>query len=207
MPYTEQTLLSTQNNIETCASKKLGGIKSTPSPPAAQSDREQHLQSRNQRRKQELNPLPQIHNEEGATTPQQDNQSATNSLHSTQYFTIDFVSLVNNPKTLRTPHQYSERFNKMLDIRIDAQKSYFESKFSQERDEYALKLAQIEKKYDKKFERIETDLVTKLEHNAERAVQNKIKDSLIQLSTARILSDLTELLHMEKMVDTIVNRK
>ena len=52
--------------METRTSKKLSGIKSTPSPPAAPSDREQRLQSHHQHQEQELDPLPQIQNEEGS---------------------------------------------------------------------------------------------------------------------------------------------
>ena len=46
-----------------------------------------------------------------------------------------------------------------------------------------------------------------MDTKAEWTVQNKIKDSLIQSSMDRILTDLTTSTYMENMINTIVNRE
>ena len=106
-------LLSTHNNMETRASGKSSGIKSTPSSPATPSNREQRLQTQSEYRVQnELNLLSQSSKNDATSTPQGDDYSTNYSLNITQSFTFpDFDCLIHNPRSLQTPRPYSERFH------------------------------------------------------------------------------------------------
>ena len=158
--------------MENRASKKSGCIKHIPSTPAPPSDREQRLQIRNQRR---------VQNQLNLSSQSSKNDEI--SLNSTQSFTfLNLDAVIHTPRSPQNAHQHSKRFSRRLDVQIDAQKSYFEAKFSQERDEYALRLAELENNMDTKISNAENNFLAQLESNAEQMVQTKLKENLIQAS-------------------------
>ena len=177
------------------------GIKTTPKTQASPSEREQRLQNRNVRRN---DPTSQIR-----SPPNEDQSTSTNlSLSSTQSFTFpDLDSVIHTPRSPRNTRQYSDRFSRRLDVQIDAQKSYFEAKFSQERDEYSLCLATLEQNFDAKLENAQNSFLAQLDFNAERAVQNKLKDNLIQASTERILEEIAGSPSIHDLANTIITRE
>ena len=136
--------MSTQN-------RRNSGIKTPPETQTSPSDRERRLQNRNVRRN---DPTPQFR------SPQTEDQSMNISLSSTQSFTFqDLDSVIHTPRSPMNARQYSERFNRRLNVQIDAQKSYFEAKFSQERDEYSLRLATLEQNLDAKLDNAQTSFL------------------------------------------------
>ena len=130
------------------------------------------------------------------------------SLNSTQSFTfLDLNAVIH---TLRSPwnaRQYSERFSRKLDVLIDAQKSYFEAKFSQVRDEYTLRLAELKNNMDAKISYAENNFLAQVESNAERMLQNKLKENLIQASTDQILNEIGKSPSINNLANEIINRE
>ena len=72
-----------------------------------------------------------------------------------------------------------DKYTKRLEICIDTTKSYFEAKFNQERDEYAEKLAKFDNKFKTHVANMNQKIESFMQQNVERAVQNKIKEKLV----------------------------
>ena len=183
--------------MENCASKISGHMKPIPSIPATSSDREQRLQIINQRRVQNKLNL-----------SSQSSKNDETSLNSTQSFTFPNLDAeVHTPRSPWNSRQYSERFSRRLDVEINAQKSYFEAKISQERDEYALRLAELKNNMDTNISNAENNFLAQLESNAEQMVQNILKENLIQAFTDRILNEIAKSPLINNLADEIINHE
>ena len=141
------------------ASRRNANIKNTPNTPTPTTPHEDWLHKRTIDRQQRETELglcetelgPQIQQEEGqldtsiTLVTNKDDESAPSMQGSPSSQFPDNLANISVGSNSWTTSQTLKKSNKRLDVRIDATKSYFESKFSRNRNKYAQKLADLDK--------------------------------------------------------------
>ena len=131
------------------ASRRDDDIKNTPNTPTLTTQCEDWIYKRTIKRQRRATELglreselgPQIQQEEGhldtsiTSITNKDDESAPSMQGSPSFQFPDNFDNISVGSNYQTTSQTLEKFNNRLDVRIDATKSYFESKFSRDRDE------------------------------------------------------------------------
>ena len=82
---------------------------------------------------------------------------------------------------------------------------------SNDRDDYAARLADIDRKLEQNCKTMEENLrnfmTANITNSIKQAVQNLIMDNLVEASTTKILSKITKSDRMDALVDNIVHQE
>ena len=83
---------------------------------------------------------------------------------------------------------------------------HIEARLRSDRDDYAMRFPKLKNKYWAQVDELRNKMESSLDNRAERIVQNKIKDNLVQKSFDCIIDDLASMDMMSDFAQTVLDK-